>query len=360
MILISRYHVRTRLQGDLTVNNAINSTLDRESTWTRKQSTAVQCEEVYVAAKNLHTVEGEMPEFTGEDSVKLQCQFNSKVSTSVKKHMEEEHMRKCSEKVKSLAVQGQTLALAAAEKNDFTWKSTIYNLKAGTLKFLVNAVIDTLPTAANLVRWKKSTSDKCKPCKGRQTTAHCLNICTVSKDTGRWTWRHNNIVNYVVNSLDETRYTIFSDIPGHEASGGGSVPPEVCVTNLKPDITIWDKASNMFHIFELTVPLDRNISQRHLEKSNKYAHFITDIQHIKTSVTAFEVSSIGNVTPDNKKSLTKLHKFCKPGTKLSMFIKNISSLSIYSSYHIWLCRNDPDFLAPPYLPAPFQPSPGGS
>ena len=38
--------------------------------------------------------------------------------------MEEEHMRKCSEKVKSLAVQGQTLALAAAEKNDFTWKST--------------------------------------------------------------------------------------------------------------------------------------------------------------------------------------------------------------------------------------------
>ena len=210
------------------------------------------------------------------------------------------------------------------------------------------------------MRWKKSTSDKCKPCKGRQTTAHCLNICTVSKDTGRWTWRHNNIVNYVVNSLDETRYTIFSDIPGHEASGGGSVPPEVCVTNLKPDITIWDKASNMFHIFELTVPLDRNISQRHLEKSNKYAHFITDIQHIKTSVTAFEVSSIGNVTPDNRKSLTKLHKFCKPGTKLSMFIKNISSLSIYSSYHIWLCRNDPDFLAPPYLPAPFQPSPGGS
>ena len=165
-------HVRTRLHGDLTVNNAINSTLDRESTWTRKQSTAVQCEEAYVAAKNLHTVEGEMPEFTGEDSVKLQCQFNIKVSTSVKKHMEEEHMRKCSEKVKSLAVQGQNLAQAAAEKNDFTWKSTIYNRKAGTLKFLVNAVIDTLPTAANLVRWKKSTSDKCKLCKGRQTTAH--------------------------------------------------------------------------------------------------------------------------------------------------------------------------------------------
>ena len=193
---------------------------------------------------------------------------------------------------------------------------------------------------------------------GRQTTAHCLNICKVSLDTGRWTWRHNNIVNFVVNSLDTTKYTIHSDIVGHEAAGGGTVPPEVCVTNLKPDITIWDKDQNKFHMFELTCPLDRNIEMRHLEKTNKYAHFLTDITHISTTVTAFEISSLGNVTTENKKRLATLHKFCKPGTKLSTFVKNISSLSIYSSYHIWLCRNDPTFMTPPYLPAPFQPSPG--
>ena len=104
--------------------------------------------------------------------------------------------------MKSLAVQGKTLVLAAAEATDFTWKSFLYDMKAGTLKFLVNSVIDTLPTAANLVRWSKSNSDKCKLCKGRQTTDHCLNICKVGLDTGRWTWRHNNIVNFVVNSLD--------------------------------------------------------------------------------------------------------------------------------------------------------------
>ena len=27
---------------------------------------------------------------------------------------------------------------------------------------------------------------------------------------------------------------------GHEAAGGGSIPPEVCITNLKRDITIID------------------------------------------------------------------------------------------------------------------------
>ena len=133
--------------------------------------------------------------------------------------------------------------------------------------------------------------------------------------------------------LDTSKFTIFSDIEGHEAPGGGTVPPEVTVTNLKPDITIWDKANNKFHIFELTVPLDVNISQRNIDKSNKYAHFSTDITHITTTVTAFEISSLGNVSSDNKKRLTALHKFCKPGIKLSMFVKNVSCLSIYSSYH---------------------------
>ena len=137
------------------------------------------------------------------------------------------------------------------------------------------------------------------------------------------------------------------------------MPPEIIVTNLKPDITIWDKVNNRFNIFELTVPLDVNISQRNIDKSNKYAHFSTDITHINTTVTAFEISSTGNVSSDNKKSLTSLHKFCKHGIKLSTFIKNISSLSIYSSYHIWLCRNDPVFVTPSYLPAPFQPNPWG-
>ena len=71
------------------------------------------------------------------------------------KHTAESH-----EKVKSLVVQGKKLALAAAEEGDLIWKSYIFDLKAGTMKFLLNASIDTLPTAANLKRWKKSLLDK--------------------------------------------------------------------------------------------------------------------------------------------------------------------------------------------------------
>ena len=142
-------------------------------------------------------------------------------------------------------------------------------------------------------------------------------------------------------------------------AGGGTIPPEVCITNLKPDITILDKKTNSFHIFELTCPLERNIEIRHLNKTNKYSHFTTDISHLTTTVTAFEISSLGHITQRNKKHLLDLHKFCKKGTQFNTFRKNISALSIYSSYHIWLCRNDPLFVEPPFLQPPFLDKAGG-
>ena len=347
-------HVRTRLQGDSSVNNAVNCTLERESSWSTKKSTTVECETTLLNALQINTGSSEIPNIIGEQDPRLKSQFNNTIKKSVKTHIESEHREQSQLKADSLMVQGKTLALAIAEKSDMIWKSYLYDLKAGTLKFLINACIDTLPSAANLVRWSKSTSDKCKLCKGRQTTDHCLNICKVGLDTGRWKWRHNNIVNYVANSLDQIKYTVFCDIPGQEAPGGGTIPPELCITNLKPDITIWDKAKNKFYIFELTCPLEINISKRHMEKSNKYAHFISDINQVETTVIAFEVSSRGYISPDNHQYLHKLHTFCKPGVKLNTFKKNISALNIYSSYHIWLVRNDPEFVEPPFLHAPFS------
>ena len=115
-----------------------------------------------------------------------------------------------------------------------------------------------------------------------------------------------------------------------------------------------DKIKKELNIFELTCPLERNIDERHLFKQNKYAHFCSDITTFKTKVTAFEVSSRGFLSQSNLKNIHSLHKFCKAGTKLSTFKKNISSLSIYSSYHIWLCRSDPIFIQPPYLKPTFH------
>ena len=39
-------------------------------------------------------------------------------------------------------------------------------------------------------------------------------------------------------SLDTSKYTAYSDLLGKETPGGGTLPPELCVTVLKPDIVV--------------------------------------------------------------------------------------------------------------------------
>ena len=56
-----------------------------------------------------------------------------------------------------------------------------------------------------------------------------------------------------------------------------------------------------------------NIDKRHKWKSNRYAHFVTDMPGYNCSVTAFD---IGN---KEHSPLYTLHKFVKPGVTLSKF-----------------------------------------
>ena len=216
-------HTRTRLKGDAVVNSAINASIRRESDYTRKKSTCVAAENTFLKALESHTVMDEVPNFTGEGAATLRHNLNAKVSASVKNALSVERRTKWEDHVKTLA------------------------------KY-------TLPTAANLKRWKKSSCDLCKLCKQRQTTDHILSACKVALNTNRYTWRHNCVISYIVNSVD-SKFTVFSDLPGHTAKGGGSIPPEFCVTAEKPDIVIIDNQKKTIHLLELTCPLKSQLIQ---------------------------------------------------------------------------------------------------
>ena len=62
---------------------------------------------------------------------------------------------------------------------------------------------------------------------------------------------------------------MYRDLPGHTAPGGGSIPPELCVTSLKPDIVIIDNHKQTIHLFELTCPSERNIEALNLENNKQ-------------------------------------------------------------------------------------------
>ena len=98
---------------------------------------------------------------------------------------------------------------------------------------------------------------------------------------------------------------LYSDIPGFLAPGGGSIPPDIIVTNLRPDICIVNGSTNEVILFELTCPWDGNIERSHAYKEEKYSHLFADLsRRYKTYLFSVEISVRGQVSRDNKKRLT--------------------------------------------------------
>ena len=187
-----------------------------------------------------------------------------------------------------------------------------------------------------------------------QTLNHILNCCKVSLNQGMFTFRHDSVLNYILNCLDLTRYTCYVDIAGHQTPAGGTLPPNIIISTLRPDIVIVDDKKKEVKVFELTVPGEMRINESHRLKSEKYQHFATDIKSHTASVLPFEIGSFtGQITRENTSTLHTLHKFCRKDVKFKQFTKNISSIVVLSSYYIFNCRNETEWEGDNYIISPF-------
>ena len=252
-------------------------------------------------------------------------------------------------------MQGDYLALIIEEGSSITWKSYMWDIPQGVLKFAINAGVNTLPSLDNLKRWGKRVSDRCPFCGNTETLAHILSICSTALNQGRFTWRHNSVLSSIINLTrpylrDGMR--LYSDMPGYQAPHGGTVPPHILVTSMKPDIVIVNELSQEVIIFELTCPWDRNIARGHDLKSEKYAPLVSDLsQRFIVSFYAIEVSARGQITKENRSRLKSfLLKCCSDPRAISKKIISIASKSaLLSSYTIFSARKEPTWEDPPPL-----------
>ena len=177
----------------------------------------------------------------------------------------------------------------------------MYSLPKGVLSFAIRASIDFLPTLSNLYKWGKRSTDLCKLCGGKETLQHVLNSCPKALEQGRFTWRHNCILNEIIKLIKENRNieTLHADLPGY-STAGGTIPSNIIVTSCKPDIVVINQKS--IEICELTVPLEPNIVKAHGRKCNKYDKLARDIRSkgYTCKLICFEIGSRGLICPDNE------------------------------------------------------------
>ena len=259
------------------------------------------------------------------------------------------------EKIGQYIMQGDYISLVMEEGGCITWRSYLWDIPQGILKFTINAGLNTLPTYDNLKRWGKRVSDRCPFCGNIQTLLHILSSCNVSLEQGRLTWRHNSVLSNVISLIRPhlaAGMHLFSDLPGFLAPNGGSIPPHVLVTNLRPDIFIFNESTREVIIFELTCPWDSNIARSHTYKEEKYAPLVADLSHFyKTFLFSVEVSVRGQVTAENKKRLKAfVYRVCEePKSVFKSMVVTVSKISLLSSFSIFMARNEPSWSDPPLL-----------
>ena len=237
---------------------------------------------------------------------------------------------------------------------DFMWKADMFNLSRGVAKFVLNSVLNTLPTKDNLSRWGKTISQSCDMCGNRETMLHVLSGCPTALEQGRYTWRHDSIlarISSFITTDSESDVEVFCDAGGR----AWTIPPDILPTSDRPDLVILSRKNKSISIFELTVPYETNLSKSHQFKCHKYTHLVIDL--MKCGYTckffAMELGCRGLVSEDNN---NRLHAFYRsiPNFKFTAKDFRLLKKSLYktvttSSFIIYKARFQPTWCKTPLI-----------
>lgn len=251
-------------------------------------------------------------------------------------------------------MQGKFAEVVKLHSDHPFFKTIMFDLPHKQLSFLMRGCADVLPSFANLRRWGKVLSDRCALCPWRETTHHVLNCCKKARDQERFNLRHDSILQHVVKQIlaGNPEKRVIADLEGHRLPDGGTVPPELMVTNLRPDLVLIDPITDDIELFDLTSCADReeNINGARIRKSTKYAPLVADLEQSghKASFTPFEVCSLGNIRSDTRKTLTTL-----VGRKVAKrMMKKLAMIAVASSYYIFNNRRNTEWHSPPLFEKP--------
>ena len=123
---------------------------------------------------------------------------------------------------------------------------------------------------------------------------------------------------------------------------GGTIPPNILVTNQRPDLVVLYEETGQIAIVELTIPFETNIEDAHNRKEERYRELVQDLQDNSYDVTflAIEVGARGQVDRCNKLRFKRLLKLCNSPVRPRDFIHKVPEYAVLSSFTIFYARKE--------------------
>ena len=143
------------------------------------------------------------------------------------------------------------------------WSSVHSKLPKNIFNFSLRYINNSLPTRKNLVKWGLSSSADCSFCFCSESLLHVISGCKTYLDEGRYTWRHNSVLNLIASSLlDVERSKMYVDLPGFISSS------VITGDELRPDLLLTIE-NKILYILELSVGFETNLKTNSDRKHEK-------------------------------------------------------------------------------------------
>ena len=170
------------------------------------------------------------------------------------------------------------------------WSNVIWALPECIFQFSRKSLLQLLPTASNLHRWKRTNNPSCSLCNKeiRQTNKHVLSNCSSTFVLNRYTKRHIALLSIIVKwilSQNLQNSSVYADLDDAESNP----IVEIFQPNLRPDLIIVQN-HNIF-VMDLTVCHETNLENSCKFKSEKYKNLEQFYnQNISISLSSFSPS----------------------------------------------------------------------
>ncbi|CAB4019722.1 Hypothetical predicted protein, partial [Paramuricea clavata] len=149
------------------------------------------------------------------------------------------------------------------------WSSVQSKLQKNIFNFTIRYINNTLPTRKNLSKWGLSSTSDCSFCSSPETLLHVIAGCKTYLDEGRFTWRHDSVLNFLTSTLTAVQNsTLYADIPGF-------MNPSVITGDRLPDLLLVTE-NRCLYILELTVDCESNLQVNTNRKHQKYLDLIKE------------------------------------------------------------------------------------
>ena len=187
------------------------------------------------------------------------------------------------------------------------------------------------------------TSD-CSFCLLSETLLHVVSGSNTYLVQGRYTWRHDSILNFLGLSFQSVRDSvIYADLPGFIN------PSAITGDNLRPDLLLV-LPNKCIYILELTLGFESNIRKNSHRKHTKYNDLIRQQEHLFSEVKYINlsVSALGVFDQLSQSFLVMLKDLNYNPSTRNYIIRKITSIAIRTTYYIF-CRRDKNWDNPSLL-----------